>query len=255
MKLIKVTILQEGMYMVRAILREFTSNDRQKLSKIVLNCVSKGEGETELDALKKAFEIAKTVLKKPTAQMCQYVWQEHLRNYDRALYEKALQKGSKNRVMRKVNEENRYFVSLVCTEILKGLAIGEALRAVSKIVNLKESTIKTKWYALMRVAEYKSQYDEALLNQSKYQATGHETPEAQQETVTSLEKQNEPSEQPLHTNEAVFLDSINGFITSYKTLQEEKEDLKKQNDLLQEKYDKVVSELKKIRNTIDSLEL
>ncbi|MFD2088817.1 hypothetical protein ACFSND_27175 [Brevibacillus brevis] len=50
--------------MGRVIISEFTPQEKLKLSKIVLNCVSKGEGETELDALKKAFEIAKAVLKK-----------------------------------------------------------------------------------------------------------------------------------------------------------------------------------------------
>ncbi|MFD2087854.1 hypothetical protein [Brevibacillus brevis] len=239
--------------MGRVIISEFTPQEKLKLSKIVLNCVSKGEGETELDALKKAFEIAKVVLKKPTAQMCQYVWQEHLRNYYRALYEKALQKGSKNRSMRKVSEENRYLVSLVCTEILKGQAIGEALRSVSKIVNLKESTIKTKWYALMRIEEYKAQYDEALKNQSEFQAATPETPETFQNA--SHEKQSEDGERPLHTNEAGFLDSINSFITSFKTLQEENENLRNQNDMLQEKYERVVSELKKMKDLINSLEL
>ncbi|WP_218033745.1 hypothetical protein, partial [Brevibacillus brevis] len=152
--------------------------------------------------------------------------------------------------------ENRYLVSLVCTEILKGQAIGEALRSVSKIVKLKESTIKTKWYALMKIEEYKVQYDEALKNQSEYQAATPETPEtAETFQNASHEKQSEGGERPLHTNEAGFLDSINSFITSFKTLQEENENLRNQNTMLQERYEKVVSELKKMKDLINSFEL
>ncbi|MDA5108111.1 hypothetical protein O3V59_07050 [Brevibacillus thermoruber] len=242
--------------MVQIIFKEFSPLEKQKLARIVLNCVSKGEGETEFDDLKKAFEIAKKTLNKPTSQMCQYVWQEHLRDYYRSVYEKALQKGSINRAMRqknKLDEENRYFVSLMCTEILKGLTVSQAIESVSKIINLKESTVKTKWYKLIRNDEYRRQYEEALKNKSEYQGqeTGQETNEYKQEfpqdnNVDSFEAAPLP-------DETVFLDTIEKFIISYKNLKKENEEIKLQNKLLHEKSEQINLELERMRSTLKSL--
>lgn len=238
--------------MVQVIFSKFTPKEKQQLARIVLNCVSKGECESEFYDLKKAFEIAKDRLKKPTPEMCQYVWQEHLRNYYRSLYEKALQKGSLNRNMRKKinsSEENRYFVSLVCTEIMKGSTISQALSFVSEIIKLKESTVKTKWYKLLKNEEYNRQYKEALENKIDPQTNELE----QEDSGLQQGETSESIKDETLNDETFFLDSIDKFVTSYKNMKLENEQIKTQYQSLQEKYEGISSELENMRNILKSL--